>query len=418
MNAATRRDMPHRTALSVALISRIRIVAGEGSKHLRAFFILTGMGVLVRQQNRPATHWRQKMNIKSLLIGSAAALVAVSGARAADAVVAEPEAVEYVRVCDAYGAGYFYIPGTETCLKIGGYVRYDVGVGDLFAVSADLGEDTYFKRARASFQLSTASETDLGTLRTYVETRWQWDTNDTVDGYSNGSEFSLNFAYIELGGLRIGKDESFFTTFTGYAGNVINDGLAGGYGPFDTNLLTYRYSNNGLSFGISLEQGDTTDGTDNVWGIDDYMPHVVAGVGYDAGAFQVRGVVGYDTRDGATSGGWTAKLRGDVKLGEQFEAYAMIMYGENTSAYTVWATPGDDHTLSIIGGATFNASEKLALNAEIQWVDGNATDDRWSVVANAAYTVVPGLKITPEVAYLNDGVDDAFGGYLRFQRSF
>ena len=57
------------------------------------------------------------MNIKSLLIGSAAALVAVSGARAADAVVAEPEAVEYVRVCDAYGAGFFYIPGTETCLK-------------------------------------------------------------------------------------------------------------------------------------------------------------------------------------------------------------------------------------------------------------------------------------------------------------
>ena len=36
------------------------------------------------------------MNIKSLLLGSAAALVAVTGARAADAVVApEPEAVEY-----------------------------------------------------------------------------------------------------------------------------------------------------------------------------------------------------------------------------------------------------------------------------------------------------------------------------------
>jgi hypothetical protein len=24
--------------------------------------------------------------------------------------------VEYVRVCDAYGTGYFYIPGTETCV--------------------------------------------------------------------------------------------------------------------------------------------------------------------------------------------------------------------------------------------------------------------------------------------------------------
>ncbi|RUY50657.1 porin, partial [Mesorhizobium sp. M7A.F.Ca.CA.001.06.1.1] len=53
------------------------------------------------------------MNIKSLLLGSAAALIAVSGARAADAVVvAEPEPAEYVKICDVYGAGYFYIPGT------------------------------------------------------------------------------------------------------------------------------------------------------------------------------------------------------------------------------------------------------------------------------------------------------------------
>src|ERR1700761_3806984 len=65
-----------------------------------------------------------EMNIKSLLLGSAAALAAVSGAHAADAIVAaEPEPLEYVRICDAYGAGYFYIPGTETCLKIGGKVR-------------------------------------------------------------------------------------------------------------------------------------------------------------------------------------------------------------------------------------------------------------------------------------------------------
>jgi hypothetical protein len=63
--------------------------------------------------------WRLKMNIKSLLLGSAAALAAVSGARGADAVViAEPEPVEYVRVCDTYGAGFYYIPGTETCMSI------------------------------------------------------------------------------------------------------------------------------------------------------------------------------------------------------------------------------------------------------------------------------------------------------------
>ena len=65
-----------------------------------------------------------QMNIKGLLLGTAAAFAVVSGAQAADAIVAAaPEPMEYVKVCDAFGAGYFYIPGTETCLKIGGLVR-------------------------------------------------------------------------------------------------------------------------------------------------------------------------------------------------------------------------------------------------------------------------------------------------------
>ncbi|TIT88460.1 MAG: porin, partial [Mesorhizobium sp.] len=97
------------------------------------------------------------MNIKSLLLGSAAALIAVSGARAADAVtVAEPEPAEYVKICDVYGSGYFYIPGTETCLRIGGYVRYDIGVGDVGSFDGAKShdhedgdeQDTFYKNAR------------------------------------------------------------------------------------------------------------------------------------------------------------------------------------------------------------------------------------------------------------------------------
>ena len=54
------------------------------------------------------------MDIESLRIGSAAALVALSAARASDAVVAAgPEPVEHVRVCNAFDAGFFYIPGTR-----------------------------------------------------------------------------------------------------------------------------------------------------------------------------------------------------------------------------------------------------------------------------------------------------------------
>ena len=61
--------------------------------------------------------------IKSLLLGSAAGLAAVVSAQAADLPVAKAAPVEYVRVCSTYGAGFFYIPGTETCLRVGGRVR-------------------------------------------------------------------------------------------------------------------------------------------------------------------------------------------------------------------------------------------------------------------------------------------------------
>src|SRR5262245_23378868 len=119
----------------------------------------------------------QKMNIKSLLLGSAAALVAVSGARAADAVIApEPEPVEYVRVCDVYGTSFYYIPGTEICLKIGGYWRYDIGAGDLFGQIGDEGDETWSKRARFQLRVDARTETELGTLRGYFAYNFQWQT--------------------------------------------------------------------------------------------------------------------------------------------------------------------------------------------------------------------------------------------------
>jgi hypothetical protein len=66
--------------------------------------------------------------VKSLLLGSAAGLVAVAGAQGADVPV-KAAPVEYVKICSAYGDGFFYIPGTDTCLKIGGYVRWETWVG-------------------------------------------------------------------------------------------------------------------------------------------------------------------------------------------------------------------------------------------------------------------------------------------------
>ena len=106
------------------------------------------------------------MNIKSLLLGSAAALLAVSGARAADAiVVAEPEPMEYVRICDVYGAGFYYIPGTETCLKVGGLVRYQI--------DGETGDDGWNKSTTARVKLDARSETEYGTFKRFIEVEFK-----------------------------------------------------------------------------------------------------------------------------------------------------------------------------------------------------------------------------------------------------
>ncbi len=60
--------------------------------------------------------------VKSLLLGTAAGLVAMTGAQAADLPV-KAKPVQYVKICSLYGAGFYYIPGTDTCIKIGGFVR-------------------------------------------------------------------------------------------------------------------------------------------------------------------------------------------------------------------------------------------------------------------------------------------------------
>ena len=63
--------------------------------------------------------------VKSLLLGSAAGLVAVTTGQAADLPV-KAKPVEYVKVCSLYGAGFYYMPGTDMCIKIGGWVRAEI----------------------------------------------------------------------------------------------------------------------------------------------------------------------------------------------------------------------------------------------------------------------------------------------------
>ena len=122
-------------------------------------------------------------SVSGLLIGSAAALAVVPAtAHAADAIVAaEPEPVEYVRVCDAYGTGYFYIPGTETCLKIEGYIRFQVDVApdarSSGSPSGQVNNSDWDAFTRAQVQFTAKSDTEYGPL-TDTNTNGEIDPGD------------------------------------------------------------------------------------------------------------------------------------------------------------------------------------------------------------------------------------------------
>ncbi|MER8567824.1 porin [Mesorhizobium sp. M0924] len=392
------------------------------------------------------------MNIKSLLLGSAAALIAVSGARAADAVVvAEPEPAEYVKICDVYGAGYFYIPGTETCLRIGGYARYDIGAGDVGSFDGAKSfdhkdgdeQDTFFKNTRFTLKTWTGQETELGTLKTYTETRFNFGNRNNYGGFSTSGDpignpagnknVSLNFAWIQLGGLRVGKDESAFDTFIGYAGSVINDTIVP-YGDFDTNVVQYYFdAGNGFSAVVSLEEGSGTVGT-----IDSYVPHVVGGVKYTQGWGAITGVVAYDSNYEEVAG----KVRVDWNVTNELSLFGMAGYGsdDNLNDSSNFIDAHDRGFYKIWGGnwafwagGTYKFNEKTSFNVQVSGDE----DKNYGVAANVAYDVVPGFTITAEVDYDHFGKFDQWnadhsstvnftnadgknsvGGLLRFQRSF
>ena len=130
--------------------------------------------------------------VKSLILGSAAGLIAMSGAQAADLPV-KAKAVEYVKICSLYGAGFYYIPGTDTCIKLSGYLRVDVlantnadatgnesgpaGLGNRFT-------NAYTWRSREDFDIDTRTATEYGVVRTFFDATFSW----TSDSYnSNGA---------------------------------------------------------------------------------------------------------------------------------------------------------------------------------------------------------------------------------------
>jgi hypothetical protein len=206
--------------------------------------------------------------MKALLLGGAAGIIAVSGAQAADLPV-KAKPAEYVKICSLYGEGFFYIPGTDTCIKLGGYLRAEVdhNAGGTFSPGVTPGNgalqhvwgydrtsDDFVTRTRQLVTFDTRTMTDYGVLRSYSRIGVQWTTGDPISAGTNAPAY-LDRAFIQFAGFTFGKAVSFYDSYVfgihSYQSSIIgSEGVAGNGTP----QIAYTYQfGGGWSATVALE---------------------------------------------------------------------------------------------------------------------------------------------------------------------
>jgi hypothetical protein len=346
------------------------------------------------------------MNIRMVMLTSAAALAAAaSPVFAADAIVAaEPEAVEYVRVCDAYGTGYFYIPGTETCLKVGGYLRFEVYGGPNQKGSSD-----WNARTRAQVQFTAKSDTEYGPLTGVIVLRNNGDNSSTSS--------TLDSAYIDIAGLRAGLFYSWWDDDLSGEPDVLSS--------YQTlhNSIRYQYESGDFYAGISIDEledgaqkGLVVDGEPGTRSGSNNFG-VAAAIGGKAGvvSYQLIGSYDKENEEGAIRGMLFADI-GPGTLG------LAAVYATGINSYY------DESEWTVAAEYAAKITDKWTITPMAQYFGNyghNATNtdfssnDAWKVGVTVDYQIVDNLYAKATVDYTDvDNEDDVTKGFFRLQRAF
>ncbi|MCC8969178.1 porin [Bradyrhizobium brasilense] len=253
----------------------------------------------------------------TLLLASAAGLTVLGSAVQAADMPVKAKAIEYVKVCSLYGPGFYHIPGTDTCLRLGGYLRAWMEVDNVnMGLTPDYGaggaqnrfSNGYTWRSRQSLDIDTRTATEYGTVRTFAQLIYQW-TDATYSGLGNGTTayssiggttapnnanpgavaggtLGVWFAFIQFAGFTMGEAISQFSTPWGdYPGNYNELPGASAWQP--VNQFTYTADfGQGVTFSVSAQdqvQHDTT----NIWNVS-----VASAAGIAAGSYGGNDVAG------------------------------------------------------------------------------------------------------------------------------
>jgi hypothetical protein len=207
------------------------------------------------------------------LLGSTAIIGGIAGVQGADLPTRKAAPVDYVRICTVFGAGYFYIPGGDTCIKIGGQARFAYVWQQQYSKG-----DTSNYRTEGGFRVDSMTQTEWGTLHTAFSIDFRRNTGSTwfasttdlrggaaiqFQGPAGGfpgfagvdtlgelqTGVYIGSAYVQWGGLTAGRLQSFFDF---YADNDTWFAIADS--DVITNALAYTYTfGNGFSATLSIE---------------------------------------------------------------------------------------------------------------------------------------------------------------------
>ena len=232
--------------------------------------------------------------IKSLLLGSAAGIVAVATAQAADLPTRKAAPVEYVKVCNVGGITGWVMPGSDTCMKISGYItsqftggnlntQYNWASTSLFTAvtgvtfpiatsrssprvlvqASDAQRNSTFYRdaigwsVRANIGFDFASNTAWGPLIGHMDLN-----TDVGNGFDAlGGDTYLNTGYLTWAGITAGKAQSFYS-FVGGGENWANFFSPDRKGFNEPILLAYTASfGGGFSATLSAESQGKVGGS-------------------------------------------------------------------------------------------------------------------------------------------------------------
>lgn len=291
--------------------------------------------------------------IKSLVLGSAAGLLAMGGAQAADLPV-KAKAVEYVKICSLYGAGFYYIPGTDTCIRLGGYVRVETALNtnNMYIDTGNTGiggahnrlSNRYTSRSRLSLDIDTRTATEYGVLRTFFNGPITWTTGTQTLGATGtaltgtgvaGGTIGAYYAFIQFAGFTIGKAVSQFSApWTNYPGNTF-DGLVGGGGAVTgVNQFTYTADfGQGVTAAFSA-QDQVAYYQANIWNTS--FPGATAAT--IAGAIPT-GVYGTQSIGGA----WAPDLVAQLRVDQAWGLFQLSAAAHNNHATYYGATEPTGH---------------------------------------------------------------------------